>query len=125
MKTLAFVQCFGAGVLGILFHIFVVKLPSLKKRAKAANLEFTLKDYLQDDWIALGASLLALFIALMCIDEVVKYKPIVADFVKWLFVFVGYTGSSTLQALLSKTDTAINAVVDKKTDVADGKISPA
>lgn len=122
MTTLAFLQSFGAGVLGILFHIFVIKLPSLKKRSQAANLSFTFKEYIQEDWLALAASFIALFIALMVIDEVVKYKPIIADFLKWIFVFIGYTGSSTLVALLSKTDTVINKVVDIKTDVADGKL---
>jgi hypothetical protein len=110
------------GMLGLLFHVFVIKLPALKKRSAVANIHFSFGNYLQDDWIALSASVIALIIALMGIDELIKYKPIVGEFVKWLFVFVGYTGSSTLQALLSKTDTAINKIVDRKTDVADGKI---
>jgi hypothetical protein len=122
MTTLQYFSCAGAGVLGIMFHIFVVKLPALKKRSAAANIQFSIKGYFQDDWIALGSSVIALFTVLFVIDEVVKYKPIVADFIKWLFVFVGYTGSSTLQALLSRTDTTINKVVDVKTNIADGVI---
>lgn len=116
-----YLQCFVAGLLGILFHVFVVKLPSVKARAKAANVEFSIKSYFQDDWVALGAALITVLIAVFALDELLGYRPNVLKYIKYLFFFVGFTGSSLLIALLGKTTKAINDIVDVKTDIADGK----
>lgn len=116
-----YIYCFIAGVLGIMFHVFAVKLPALKRRSEVANKQFSIRDYFADDWIGLGSSIIAVLFAVLALKEIVEYRPGVVKYVKYLFFFVGFTGSSILLAVLSKTDKAINALVDKKTNIADKK----
>jgi hypothetical protein len=119
ITNVLYLQCFIAGILGILFHVFAIKLPATQSRAKAANIPFSLKDYLSEDWIALGASVLTVLIAVFALDEVIGYKPAILKYVKYFFVFIGFTGSSILIAVLGKAGKAINNIVDIKTDIAD------
>ena len=109
------------GLLGLLFHIFAVKLPAQKRRATAANMPFKPADYFAEDWMAICASVLSVVIVAMLIDELSNFSEYVMKYVKFFFVAVGYMGSSFLQSVLSKTDKAINKVVDIKTNIADGK----
>lgn len=115
---------FIAGTFGILLHLFAVKLPSLKEKARVGNLPFSFGEYLKDDWIALSANFLTLGILIFCWDEIVGFNAAVANYAKWLFVFVGFTGSSIVLAALSVTNKRIMSVIDYKTNVYDGKIPP-
>jgi len=121
MTISTYLLCFVAGVLGILFHIFAVKLPAIKTQAKVANLKFSYSQYFQDDLAAILASLLSVIILLVVLDEVVAFKPTVMPYLKFAFVFVGFTGSSVLIAILGKATAKVNAVVDEKTNIADKK----
>ena len=114
-------QTLAAGILGIAFHIFAVKLPSVKARSQAANLQFSIRSYFKDDWIAIGASVITLLLAILTLDEILGYKPALLRYIKYFFFFIGFTGSSILIAILGKTNKAINAVVDIKTNIADQK----
>jgi hypothetical protein len=121
MNFTTYLLCFLAGLLGILFHIFAVKLPAIKQQAKVANMPFSYSAYFQDDLAAILGSLLTVVILLVVLDELVAFKPAVLPYLKAAFVFVGFTGSSILISLLGKAQDKINQVVDVKTDVADGK----
>jgi len=112
---------FIGGMLGMLFHVFVLKLPALKSRAKNANMPFNVGDYFRDDWIALGASIIAIAIGIFIFDEATGAYPSITKWAKFFFIFVGYTGSSLLQGILSKTESRIQTIVDKKTDIADNR----
>jgi hypothetical protein len=111
-----------AGVLGMAAHIFCVKLPSVIKRAKAANHPFSAKEYFSSDWPAIVASFLTVVIVAFVWDEIVGYKPGLDKIAKMTFVSVGFMGSSLLIAALGKASEKILKIVDFKTDVADGKI---
>ena len=115
------IECFIAGLLGLLFHVFVIKLPAVKKRSEAANLPFTLSAYLKADWLALSSSVLTIVIGVFILDEITQYRPSILEWVKFFFIFIGYTGSSILQAALGRFDKATREVVDIKTNIADGK----
>lgn len=117
-----YLQCIIAGLAGLLFHIFCVKLPALKKRAKLANTNFKVVDYFIDDWLTICGSILTIGIVVFMLDEFAKIDARVMEYVKWFFLAVGYMGSSFLQSILSNTDNAINKVIDTKTDKADGKV---
>jgi hypothetical protein len=112
-------MCFLAGLLGIAFHIFAVKLPATKTRAQVANMAFTYTAFFQDELAAILSSLLAVIAALVALDELVAYKPDVLPYIKVGFIFIGFTGSSVLIALLGKASSKINAVVDIKTNISD------
>ena len=118
MQTYLF--CFLAGLSGICAHVLFIKLPELKKSSKVANRPFVLSGYFSDEWLALASSVLTILIAMLVIDEIIKWQPFVIDWLKWFFVFIGYTGSSLLQAALGKTADKINQVIDVKTNIADG-----
>ncbi len=121
MTANTYIFCFLAGLLGILFHIFAIKIPAIKERAKVANTSFSYSAYFKDDATAILASLLTVIILLVVLDELVAFKPVVVPYLKAGFVFIGFTGSSILIALLGKAQAKINQVVDVKTDIADNK----
>lgn len=116
-----FLDLFIAGLLGVLAHVFFVKLPAVRKRSLAANKPFVASEYFKDEWVALIGSIITVVICVFIVDEIVGYNPSLMRFIKGLFVFVGYTGSSLLIALFGVADKAILKVVDKKTDIADSK----
>lgn len=109
------------GLLGVAFHILAIKAPAVKKRTESANLPFKLIDYLKDDILAISASVITVVIAVFLLDEIIGYNPSFIRYVKFGFVFVGYTGSSLLISILGKFDKSVSAVVDTKTNIADGK----
>jgi hypothetical protein len=123
MTPNTYLMCFFAGLLGVLFHVFAVKIPAVKSRTKAANLVFTYKEYLNDDLAGIFASLLTVMILLITLDELIAFKPAVIPYLKFGFVFVGFTGSSILIAILGKAQGKINSIVDIKTNIAD-RITP-
>ena len=102
----------------------LLKIPQLQQRSKAANHDFSIKDYFKDDWAVILASFVTVGIVIICIDELIAVKPELANYIKWLFVFVGFTGSSILQAVLSVTNKKIMAIIDIKTNIADGVNPP-
>jgi len=121
MEAKLYISCFVGGLLGILFHIFVLKLPAVRSRAKAANVPFKISDYFRDDYLAIISSVLTVVILVWLLDEIIGYNPSFMRWIKFFFIFVGYTGSSVLVGLLGKFDKEVQKVVDYKTDKADGK----
>lgn len=115
---------FLAGTLGVVFQICALKIPKLQQQSKVANHAFSFKEYLTDDWPAILASFVAVGIMIACIDELLQVKPELSKYVKWLFVFVGFTGSSIIQAILSVTNKKIMQIIDVKTNIADGVQPP-
>lgn len=101
------------------FHLVAVKIPSVKARAKAANIPYTLKGYLKDDSAAIMASILTVIIGVYVLDELLGYRPSILKYLKFFFIAVGFMGSSVLIALLGKATKAINSVVDAKTNELD------
>jgi len=116
-----YLDCFIGGVIGILCHVLLLKLPAMKKRAENANTDFKVSEYLKNDWLTIAGSFITVFVAIFVLDELLAMKPSVAKWVKFFFVFVGYTGSSILQGIFSKTETQIQKVIDVKTNIADNK----
>jgi len=116
-----YLSCVIAGMLGMLFHVFVVKYPALKKRANDANLTLSVKKYLTTDWLSLLGSFLSVVIVVYVLDEIAKVRPEIMGYIKGLFIFIGYTGSSLIQSWLGKADKIIQGIVDIKTNIADGK----
>ena len=115
---------FVAGMLGILLQIFAVKIPTLKQKYKVANRDFNFLDYLKDDWSTILASVVSVAILIVGLDELLDIKPGLDKYVKWMFVFVGFTGSSIIQAALSIANKKIMSIIDIKTNIADGVEPP-
>lgn len=118
------VTYFVMGILGILFQIFAIKIPTLKSKYTAANRAFTFKEYISDDWYTILASFISVAILVFGLDEVLGLRPELEKYIKWLFVFVGFTGSSVIQAIMSVANKKIMAIIDVKTNIADGVQPP-
>lgn len=112
--------CAVMGLLGITAQV-CVKVRNLKIRASAGNAEFNISSYFKDDWPAILLSCVAVAAMIIGLDEVLGYKPEVAKFMKWAFLFVGYTGASLLNAFFSKAEKKIMGTIDEKTNIADNK----
>lgn len=119
MTQQLYINCIIGGLFGMLFHIFAIKLPAVRSRAKAANLPFSVKDYFKDDWLAITASFLCVLILVWVLDEIIGYNPSFLRYTKFFFVFVGYTGSSILVGMLGKFDKQVQNIVDIKTNQLD------
>lgn len=115
-----YVLCFVCGVIGQLLHLFVVKLPAEKRRAKKANIKFSLVEYFKEDWIAIGANTVAMLGLVILLDEIIGFNPSFVRGIKFGYIGFGYSGSSALIALLGKYGIKNEDIVDKKTDIADG-----
>lgn len=118
MITQIHIQCLIAGLLGIIFHQ-LMKVSSLRKRSIAANRPFSVSEYLKDDILSIASSVLTLVIAIFVLDELVKFKPTIMEYIKFFFASIGYMGSSVLQIVFSNTEKKILAIVDEKTNKAD------
>lgn len=116
-----YLDLFIGGLLGMLFQVFVLKMPALKKRAEAANVEFKPMDYFKTDWLALSTSVLSIVIGVFVFDELTNSYPSIVKYAKFFFIFVGYTGASFLQGVLGVYDTRVRNIVNEKTNIADAK----
>lgn len=109
------------GIAGVLFHS-LLKLNNLKKDAGVANVAFNWKkDYLQKDSVAITMAFLSVGIWYLCFGEVANKYPALDGFRRVSFVAMGMLGSYVIQLLMGKAQSQIRKIVDKKTDLADGK----
>jgi hypothetical protein len=118
MTVILITYCLLIGLLGIGANI-LIKINSLKSKAAAANTPFTVKAYFGDDWPTILLSLLFLFACIIATDEILNWKPEIINYIKVAYFFVGYSGSSLCNALLSKAEKRIMNIIDEKTNIAD------
>lgn len=119
MDTKLYIWCALSALLGMALHVFAVKLPAALTRAKTANVKLTGMQFLMSELPGLCSTLAAIAIALLVVDEVLNYKPNLSGWLKGLFAFYGYTGSSILLAVFGKVGKQLNSIVDIKTNIAD------
>lgn len=115
---------FIAGMIGVALNIFAVKIPKLKSLGKAANHPFKFKEYISDDWPSIVASILTVIAIIWVWTEIVGIKPELENYAKLLFIFVGFTGSSIALAGMSVASKKLTAIIDIKTNIADGVQPP-
>lgn len=120
MTVYLFLQCALAGLLGIAFHLFAVKLPEIKKNSQAANHPLTKWEILKMESDNIIASVLGLLVILFIFSEVINYKPAIVNWARTLFATIGFSGSTLVLSFFGKAEKAIRQVVDKKTNIADG-----
>lgn len=123
MQTILYFQCFSTAFAGWALHT-VLKLRSMQIKAKAANVDFYFLDYFKNDWLSIAACFLTIALFLLFGDEVLHINEKIISYIKIGFGFVGYTGSDVASRFFSVVDKKINAVIDYKTNVADGIDQP-
>jgi hypothetical protein len=119
MTTYMILWCAAMYILGQLFHLFVQKIPAMKSRAKAANYEFTLKDYWREEWFMICGALCLGIMLIIGASEIVQWKPQVADWMRWFFGFVGYFFNSLIVGKLGQYEKKLSKIIDAKTNFAD------
>ncbi len=114
---------FLAGLLGTLIQV-LVKLNSLQKKARAGNAPIpTFSSYLKEDMVAILVGVVFLTACVFALGDqgVRNYQNIYENWLRSLFIFVGYGGSDLAIRFLGRASDKINKVIDEKTDIADGK----
>lgn len=114
---------FLLGTLGLIVQT-TIKIAVLKKQSRITNHVFSFRDYIRDDWPTIVGSLATVWIAILALDEYLPASPIITKYVKVFFAFVGFTGSSLIQAAFSFYGKKVMAIMDIKSNIADGKIPP-
>lgn len=109
------------GVFGVAFQC-LLKIRSLLKDAQVANVNWDWKkDYLKKDAPSIILAFLSVFIWYYIFGEVAKKYTGIADFKRVSFVLMGGVGSYIIQMAFGTAKDRIRKIVDKKTDIADGK----
>jgi hypothetical protein len=118
MTLSLYLTCFGVALVGMALQT-VLKMKSLQDKARAANIEFKPMLYFKNDWLSITASVLTIVMFLLFLDNILKWKPVIVDYIKIGFAFVGYTGSDIASRLFGVVNKKINNVIDEKTNIAD------
>lgn len=103
----------GVGTFGVLLHS-LIKMQAMKNKADAINMKFVPKKYFEDDWIGICISFVSLIIVAICLPDLTKQYPFVADFSRVIFGFCGYGGSQLIQGIFGRTKQKISALADLK-----------
>jgi hypothetical protein len=120
MTPKLYLACVLILALGQALQILWIKIPDLKTRAKLANQQFIFKDWWSSDWNLVLGTFVCGAIAILGLDELIRWKPEVLDYVKWFFAALGFGGSNLVLAKLSKYTKYFNQIIDEKTNIADG-----
>jgi predicted tellurium resistance membrane protein TerC len=102
-------------LLGMALQV-TLKIYSLKQKATNANIQLTVAEYFRQDWLMLLASVLTIGIFLFLVDDIIGLYSRAVNYVKFLFAFVGYTGSDIILRLFSVANKKINSLIDAQTD---------
>lgn len=109
---------------GQILHLLVVKIPSLRKRARQANKKFSIKDWLTEDWNLIIALNVLGSMFLIGLDEVLAWKPEIQNVVKWFFAAVGAFGNSIVLQKFSKYEHTLGSIFDIKSNISDKFTGP-
>lgn len=121
ITTSLILQCIAMFIGGQLLQVFLVKLPAVKKRCLNANVEFSFKEYWKEDKYLIIATAIAGGMLIVGLNEIVHWKPVILNYVKWFFATVGAFGSSVVLSRFSVFEKRIQQIVDIKTNIADNK----
>lgn len=124
-QILFYVTLFFIGILGQAIHVCFVKIPSVKKDHAAANKPFDLNQYWKDDRLAIVANLLPILLWLFLIEETVKFYPGVANLVRFVTAFIGFTGSSVFIMAFGTASKKAKALLSIKSNVSDATVGKA
>lgn len=113
-----FIQCFLIGLLGIAFQT-MMKIKVLSDKARAANTHFQFKDYFIQDYPTVILNFIVLTACIFASDEILNFKPILLNYIKGFYFFIGFTGSAILNMVLSNVNKRIMKIIDEKTNTAD------
>ena len=112
-----------AALLGLLF-VTLNKMQSCRKDFKVANQEFVASKFFKDELIGILMSLTFIVLMAITVKEWIHVDTRVENYVTVIFALGGAIGSYAFLVFLGGSKRYIRQIVDKKTDIADGKIKP-
>jgi hypothetical protein len=119
MTILIYLLC---GLLGLVF-VTLARMQSVKKDFAVANQTFVLRKFFEEEGIGIVMSIVFIILMAFTMGEWINIKPIFKDYIKIIFTLGGAVGSWAFMLFLGKSKTYIRGVIDRKTDIADDKIS--
>lgn len=117
-----YIVCFLIGLIGVAFQI-IFKIRSLIEKATVGNIRFNWKDYFKQDMFSIILSLLSIVLAEFFIRDTLMYvenHTLAMPLIKLTFATLGYAGADISSRLFGRASKMLNAIIDKKTNVADG-----
>jgi hypothetical protein len=106
-------------ILGQMAHLFLLKIPAVKDRCRAANKPFTWREWWNCDWNVVIGTLVIGALFIIGLDQFLNWKPQVLNYVKWFFAGIGAFGSTAAMAYFSKYEKQLMALLDVKSNVSD------
>jgi hypothetical protein len=114
-----YLYCVVMFILGQAFHLFLVKIPAIKKRCKAANKKFYFTEWWAEDWnVIIGTQVVGAMV-ILGLKEIVTWKPGVIEYVRWFFAAVGAFGSVVAMAKASQFEANLTHLLSIKSNVSD------
>lgn len=114
--------CILLTFLGQFAHLGMVKIPAMIQNGKAANHPFSFSEWICYDWIRILGVFAFAVGAEIVLEKMAGAKP-AWDVWKWLaYFFWGFMLSSIVQQRYGIYEKKITDIIDRKTDIADGKI---
>jgi hypothetical protein len=111
--------CVMMFILGQAAHLFLIKIPAIKKRSLAANKPFVFKEWWACDWnIIIGTQVIGALL-IVGLDQLIYWKPGVLEYVKWFFAGMGAFGSTIAMAKGSQFERQLTGLMDIKSNIAD------
>lgn len=111
--------CALMSVLGQAGHLFLIKIPALKTRSRAANKAFLFKEWWNCDWNVILGTQVIILLCIFGLKELLAWKPGVIDYVRWFFAAIGAFGSTVAMAKGSSFEKGLTGLIDVKSNVAD------
>jgi hypothetical protein len=111
--------CVAMFILGQAAHLFLIKIPAVKTRCRAANKSFYFKEWINSDWnIIVGTQVIGALV-LLGLKEVITWKPGVIEYVRWFFAGIGAFGSTIAMAKGSQFEKSLTGLLSMKSNVSD------
>lgn len=117
-----YLQMVIAATIGIILQL-LFKAIRLQKKARESNQVFTLWKWIIEDALILILNILSPYVAVYIFqefaldDEGIEGKWV--NYIRTMFVFIGFSGSSVLMGFFSVIDKKLSKVIDTKTNLAD------
>jgi len=121
MTTSLYLQCALMFILGQAIDLFLIKIPEYRELFRKANEDFNWNRYWKSDWNVIIGTLIVGAVLIVGADQILKLKPAVLDYIKWVFAGAGAIGSAIIVSQWSKCKKYIIDIIDKKTNIADNK----